>query len=246
MSLQSITNLNVDFYDKKYILINAKQLDKNSRFILVTCYNHGELFQLSAAHSAYIRYKKADGYSVFNECQINKGKILVELTEQMLAVDGICCVDLVVLEGGNAIVDNDTGVITGIEGSSILSTMPFRIDVSETAVDNSEIESNYDFDGLNQALDEMKANYQNVVKTAKSWAVGGTGVRDGEDEHNAKYYAELALKNAYGGDSIVTGIKCTNDSAYRNGQVTISAYNVGAIPTTDIATVSEVTDYLGI
>lgn len=246
MALQTTTNINVDFYDKKYILINAKQNDKNSRFLSVTCYNHGELFTLSAAHSAYIRYKKADEHSVFNICEINKGKVIIELTEQMLAVDGICSADLVIVEGGKAVVDANTGVITGIEGSSILSTMTFHIDVSETAVDNSEIESNYECNILNETLDKYEAEYQNIVKTARSWAEGGTGIRDGEDEKNAKYYAELALKNAYGGDSIVTGIKCTNDSNYRNGQVTISAYNVGAIPTTDIATTNEVKEYLGI
>ena len=54
MNLQSIININVDFYDKKYILINAKQLDKGSRFLLVTCYNHGTLFSLdSASQSVY-------------------------------------------------------------------------------------------------------------------------------------------------------------------------------------------------
>lgn len=246
MALRTTTNINVDFYDKKYILINAKQLDKNSRFFSVTCYNHGEPFTLSSTHSAYIRYKKADEHGVFNVCEINKGKVMVELTEQMLAVDGICYADLIIVEGGKAIVDTNTGVITGIEGSSILSTMTFCIDVSETAVDNTEIESNYECNILNETLDRYEAEYQNVVKTARSWAEGGTGIRDGEDEKNAKYYAELALKNAYGGDSIVTGIKCTNDSAYRNGQVTISAYNVGAISTDDIAKVEDVKTYLGI
>lgn len=246
MALQTTTNINVDFYDKKYILINAKQNDKNSRFLSVTCYNHGELFTLSATHSAYIRYKKADEHSVFNVCEINKGKVIIELTEQMLAVCGICYADLIIVEGGSAIVDANTGVITGIEGSSILSTMTFCIDVSETTVDNAQIESNYECNVLNETLDKYEAEYQNIVKTAKSWAEGGTGIRDGEDERNAKYYAELALKNAYGESSIVTGIKCTNDSAYRNGQVTISAYNVGAIPTADIATTNEVKEYLGI
>ena len=247
MSLQTTTNINVDFYDKKHILINTKQLDKKSRFLSVTCYDHGAPFSISSAqHSAYIRYKKADGYGVFNVCEIDKGKVIVELTEQMLAASGICYADLVILDGGNAIVDVNTGEITDIDGSSILSTMTFCIDVSETAVENSEIESNYECNVLNETLDRYEANYQNVVKTAKSWAEGGTGIREGENERNAKYYAELALKNAYGGDSIVTGIKCTNDADYRNGQVTISAYNVGAIPTTDIASVSEVKNYLGI
>lgn len=248
MALKTITNINVDFYNQKYMLINAKQHDKNSRFLSITCYNRGVIFPINAGeHSAYIRYKKSDNNSVFNFCDINfKGEILVELTEQMLACDGICCADLVIVNKGNANVNTETGEIVAIDNASILSTMTFYIDVSETAVANSEIESSYEFNVLNETLEKYEANYQDVVTNAKSWAVGGTGKRDGENENNAKYYAELALKNAYGGDSIVTGIKCTNDTSYRNGQVTITADNVGAISTSDIASVDEIKNYLGI
>ena len=248
MALQSIKNIDIDFYDKKYILINAKQLDKNSRFLSVTCYNHGEPYSInSGEHSAYIRYKKPDNHNVFNFCEINRyGKILVELTEQMLASSGICYADLVLVNKGDASINPDTGEIVAIDNASILSTMTFCIDVSETAADNSEIESMYECNIVNETLSKYEAKYENVVTSAKSWAVGGTGTRTDEDIKNAKYYAELALKNAYGGDSIVTGIKCTNDSNYRNGQVTISAYNVGAVSLADVATVNEVKNYLGI
>lgn len=248
MGLKSIVNINVDFCDKKYILVNAKQYDKNSRVISVTCYNHGEVFPINAGeYSAYVRYKKPDNHSVFNFCEINfKGKILVELTEQMLSTDGICYVDLVIVKKGDASVDANTGEIITINNAYVLSTMTFCIDVSETAVENSEIESTYEFNVLNETLEEYEANYKEVVLASKSWAVGDTGVRKGEDTDNAKYYAELALKNAYGGDSIVTGIKGSNEVDYRNGQVTISSYNIGAIPVTDIAAVDEVKNYLGI
>lgn len=198
MSLQSLTNINVDFYDKKYILINAKQLDKSSRFLSVTCYNHGEPFRINAVqHSAYIRYRKSDGYSVLNSCEINnQGKIMVELTEQMLACDGICYADLIVVEGGSADVDPDTGKIIDIDGSSILSTMTFCIDVSEIAVANSEIESKYEINVLNKTLEKYEAEYMNVVKTAKSWAVGGTDTRPNEDTDNSMYYSGQAYLTA--------------------------------------------------
>lgn len=42
---------------------------------------------------------------------------------------------------------------------------------------------------------------QDAATEAESWAVGGTGSRDGEDTDNAKYYAERA-KQAAGGDFI--------------------------------------------
>ena len=198
MALQTITNINVDFYDKKYILINAKQFDKKSRFITISCFNHGEPYLLNEGeHSAYIRYRKSDNNSVFNFCEINrKGYVTVELTEQMLASDGICCADLVIVNEGGAVVDAQTGEITGIENASILSTMPIHIDVTETSVVNSDIESSYEFNGLNTALEKAEAEYTEVIKASKSWAVGGTGVRNGEDTDNAKYYAEQSANKS--------------------------------------------------
>lgn len=215
MSLQSLTNINVDFYDKKYILINAKQLDKNSRFLSVTCYNHGELYPLySGEHAAYIRYKKPDGYSVFNFCEINnKSKVLVELTEQMLAVDGICYADLVIINKGEANVDSDTGEIVTIDDASVLSTMTFRIDVSETAVANSEIESSYEYSGLNSTLETYWADFEDVMKTSKSWAVGGTGIRDGENTDNAKYYAAQSSNSANSSQSSATSASTSASKA---------------------------------
>ena len=248
MALQNTTNINIDFNNKKYILINAKRHDKKSRFLSVTCYSHGEIVPINAGeHSAYIRYKKPDNHSVFNFCDINSsGKIIVELTEQMLATEGLCYADLVIINKGTANMDSQTGEITTIDNASILSTMTLCIDVGETPVENTEIESTYEFNVLNETLQKYEAEYKDVILTSKSWAVGGTGTRNNEDLDNAKYYAELALKNAYGGDSIVTGVRGGAETNYRNGQVTITAYNVGAIPTSDVATVTEVKNYLGI
>ena len=248
MALQTITNINVDFYDKKYILINAKQYDKNSRFLSVACYNHGENYPINPnEHSAYIRYRKADNNSVFNFCEIsNNGKILVELTEQMLASDGVCYADLVIVNKGDANVDTDTGEIINIENASVLSTMTFCIDVSGSAIENSNIESSYEINLINETLEKYEADYSDVVQTSKSWAVGGTGIRSGEAENNAKYWAEVAAANATGNVIVVTSIKGDNETSYRSGQVNITADNVGAISTNDVATVDEVKDYLGI
>lgn len=245
MALESIVNIDVDFYDKKYILINAKRLDRSSRFFSITCYNQGNVVSIDG-YTAYIRYKKADGYAVFNFCKIDKNKIVVELTEQMLASDGICVADLVIVENGQAEVDVNTGEIININNTSILSTMPIYIDVIDVAANNSNIESTYEVNMLNETLQKYEADYQDVVKTAKSWAVGGTGSRNDEDTNNAKYYAELALENAFGGDSIVAKIKGSNESNFRSGEVIISAENVGAVSTENIANVNEVKGFLGI
>ena len=199
MSLQSFTNLSIDFYDKKHILINAKQFDKKSRFLSVVCYNHGSLMSInSEEHSAYIRYRKSDGNGVFNECEIDTdGKVLVELTEQMLVSDGICCADFVLVNKGNAEIDIDTGEVVYIDNASILSSMVFYIDVSEVPVHNYEIESSYEYDGLNTALQKAEAEYSRIIQLAKSYAIGDAdGIRENEDYDNAKYYYEQSLTNA--------------------------------------------------
>lgn len=198
MALEIIKNIDVDFYNKEYILVNAKQYDTNSRVIAITCYNQGELMRLSdSQHSAYIRYKKADGYPVLNHCRINnRNQVLVELTEQMLAANGICYADLIIINKGGALVNTDTGEIIAINDSSVLSTMAFYVNAYEVAVNNSEFESLYEVDGFNDLLQRAEADYREVMLTSKSWAVGKTGIRDGEDADNAKYYSKQASNSA--------------------------------------------------
>lgn len=201
MSLQTTINLNVDFYDNKYILINAKQYDSSSRWITITCYNQGSLFNISASeHTAYIRYKKADGNGVLNSCRINhEGKVLVELTEQMLAASGICYVDLIIVNKGSAIVNIDTGEIITIDDSAILSTMAFCVNVYEATVDNSVIESSYEFDTLNGMLQRVEADYTEVIQLSKSYAMGNANnIRENENFDNSKYYSQLSRSYAIG------------------------------------------------
>lgn len=49
---------------------------------------------------------------------------------------------------------------------------------------------------LQQEIEKIIPNIQVVATEAKSWAVGGTGSRDGEDTDNAKYYAQQSEKSA--------------------------------------------------
>ena len=66
------------------------------------------------------------------------------------------------------------------------------------------------------------------AKLAQSYAVGGTGTRDGEDADNAKYYSEKsqeALQKLQ--EAAVTGVKGNAESAYRTGDVNITPDNIG-------------------
>lgn len=246
MELQTTKQISIDVSKHKYISLDAKQYDRNLRFILITCYRDGTLLPINKNTCfASIRYRKPDGYGVFNSCEItNDGKILVELTEQMLAVSGTCYADVVIHENVNLSVEineikDDDGNIETVEikdngNSGIISTMTFVVHVFETAVNNIEIESSYEYNALNNALIENRRDYNEVINTSRSYmnttegymdktegymnatdgymnttegymnntedcknmaisyAVGGTGTRDGEDNDNAEWYAEKA------------------------------------------------------
>lgn len=213
MALEIIKNIDVDFYNKEYILINAKQYDANSRVISITCYNQGELMRLSdSQHSAYVRYRKADGHPVLNSCRIsNRGQVLVELTEQMLAANGVCYVDLVIINKGDALVNTDTGEILAIDDSSILSTMAFYVNAYEAAYSYSEVESSPEYEGLNDLMQRAEADYREVMLTSKSWAVGNTGIRDGENTDNSKYYSEQSSNSA--SSSSASALSAANSEA---------------------------------
>lgn len=79
--------------------------------------------------------------------------------------------------------------------------------------------------------------------TAKSWAVGGTGTRTGENADNSKYYYEQS-KNIYDNMSQagnVTGVKGDNETSYRGGNVNLTPENIGAIATDGDASAATVT-----
>lgn len=173
MALEAIKQINIDFHDSKYISVNAKQFDRLSRFVLATCYHSGNVFPLNKdEHRAFVRYRKVDDLGVFNSCVItDEGKILIELTEQMLAVAGKCYADLVVLENNpvtddNPIIEN-TGELIVTENDNILSTMTFCINVVENAFDNTEIESSYEYNALNDLMIKATEDYTYVMTACK-------------------------------------------------------------------------------
>lgn len=250
--IQAIIPKDIDFNNKRYVLVNAKQYDKQSRYILFSCYSDNEfVFIDKAAYTAFVRYKKADGYSVFNRCAITEtGCVLMELTEQMLAASGMCCGDLLIVKGRSLYFDSYNGLVESSSVTNILSTMTFYVDVSETPIDTTSIESSDDYSGFNLTIEQYKTDISDVIKKARSWAEGGTGTRLNEDIDNAKYYYNKCKEIATGAS--VIGVKGEKEASFRTGNVNITASNVGAVPVgtavllTDVATVNEVKTYLGI
>ncbi len=66
---------------------------------------------------------------------------------------------------------------------------------------------------------------------SRSWAVGDTGARPGENTDNSKYYYQQS-KSIYDNFSqagTVTGVKGNAETTYRTGNVNLTAANVGAV-----------------
>ena len=71
----------------------------------------------------------------------------------------------------------------------------------------------------------------NSAVLSQSYAIGGTNTRTGENTDNSKYYYQQS-KSIYDNFSqagTVTGVKGNAESAYRTGNVNITAANIGAV-----------------
>lgn len=180
--------ISLDFYIRKIITVNAKQLDSDSRIINITCTENGKKFFVdSSTTSAFVRYKKSDGHSVLNQVDIlSDGTVNLELSQQMLAVEGRHLVDIMLINKSElevytssiSVEDDDNGNVTVIEkqtanvsdlnveeilntisenGIAVLSTMSFYINTEGVAIDGAEIESSYEYNALIEGLGKMVA-----------------------------------------------------------------------------------------
>ena len=242
MGLEIIKEINVDFHNTRYIQVNAKQCDTSSRFISVTCYNQGSIFPIDNIYNhAYIRYRKSDYLDVFNSCDITEdGKILIELTEQMLAFDGKCYADVIIVHNEpipiSSIVEN-TGKLISNENTGVLSTMLFCINVIETALDNSEIESTNEYDALNELLIEAHENYEYVIKMCK---ISEENAKQSEiyakrSEENAAVSESNAKTSEENADISEANAKVSESNA-KTSEVNAKAFEESASNYADIAT----------
>lgn len=174
MGVQVFRDITIDFSNSRYIIINAKQHDSKSRFLRITCTNLGQKVSLNSAdYSAFIRYKKSDGYNVFNKCILStEGQIIFELTEQMLSTVGTSYADLVIVDLAKSNINDDLTIMSAdghiIENNgSIISTMTFYINVLEKPLTDWDIESSNEFSALNDLLLKASKDYEYIVQTTK-------------------------------------------------------------------------------
>ena len=129
--------IKLDINKKMFETITAKQGDTKSRFILFNLYDGPIQFDLTG-RIVRVYGKKKDNTTIFNDLVITdaqKGYCTLELTNQMLAVEGLNELELVIFEGEKR-----------------LSTMPFILNVIGSKYSEDAIVSTNEFTALMNAL----------------------------------------------------------------------------------------------
>lgn len=167
--LQSIA---LDFNrDTLPITVFAKQYDKESRLIAISPLNSGQTYELEAGVVPRLQLTKADGHTVINDCTVEDGVIMAELTEQCLVVAGIA-----------------TAEIGLYKDDGLLSSQTFYIDVKKSAYESSAPESSDEFNSLVNALSRVEA-VNDITKAALETATNAMEkmeeVENSIDEHTS-------------------------------------------------------------
>lgn len=170
--MQTIAKISLDLYNKNIVKVSAKQYD-TGRGIEVTCTHNGIIYDVDTnTTSAFVRFKKPDGFNVFNQCEIVNNRIMIELTQQMLVVPGKCDVDVMIMRKVYSLGEKSIDDIIQLD-APIVSTMNFTLNIEPIPIDYDDIESSYEFDALTEALahldkqDKIIKDFQDDLKNHK-------------------------------------------------------------------------------
>ena len=144
-----------------------------------------------------VRVFKPDATFVYNPvlgCTLDKKSVYVEVTQAMTTAYGTARAIIEVVR----------------ESVGVVGTASFLMEIDRNPVQEDGIESTYEFKTLIQMLD-MAASYANQ---SKSYAIGQTGIREGEDEDNAWYYYRMSRSYVKGDNGEREGEETDNGEYY--------------------------------
>ena len=148
----SIPEISVDIWKDKYVHLSTKQMD-NARYILITVTDNLIQKKIDLSSTVNVRIKKPDGKAIFDEATIiEDGRVLVKLTDQIVAVSGCAEMDLQIQNGDN-----------------VISTNIIHLDILSTPYPNSTIISTDEFDVLNQVIAESKKINEELNEKETIW-----------------------------------------------------------------------------
>lgn len=131
-------SLTLDIYNNNSTY-RAKQNDAGSRYLLASITANGVEMAIPDTATVSLKVVKPDHKKTFTTGVVTEGKILVELTNQTLAVSGIAHCELQIL-------DSDSGT------TELLKTIRFKLMIDAEVYSDTVLESSDEFTALTEAL----------------------------------------------------------------------------------------------
>ena len=228
--------IKVDIRDHQtYEQIYTKQYDKGYPLIFEITKDK-EPFDLTGV-TADFRMTKPDGNIILINGTVSSNKVSVDLTEQMTAVYGKSYFEISLNQNSQTIT-----TITGIikTDKSVIQSEAVSQSVIDIIIQSVQEARQCASDALESANNSESSAERSAESAtlSRSWAVGDTNTRDGENTNNSKYYSEqsadfadnasdsaiLSRSWAVGDTNTRTGEE-TNNSKYFSTQSENSANN---------------------
>ncbi len=156
-------------YEQVSEVVYAKQGDKETRRVIVSLTERGKPYVISEGVSAYVYVRKPDKKHCYHQCQIEDGKIVIELTNQMLAVSGTASSEV---------------QLRGSDGK-ILTTATFVLHIAKAVFNENAVLSANEvtaLERLSKAAEEVVQRAEKAAEDAEQlYEDAQNGVFDGKD-----------------------------------------------------------------
>ena len=137
-------NFEIDLEVNLISPITAKQGD-TARYLSFELYNNGQVLDLTGK-TVKIFAKKPDNTEVFNDCTIEDNKVIVALTSQLLAVEGIAKCELMLLD----------------ENKNYITSKVFDLKIERAVNSNTAIKSTNDYGILISLMSDLEQGKKDI------------------------------------------------------------------------------------
>ena len=213
-----ITRIDIDAgAERKTYLVQAKQGDKATRFVSVLIVEDGKEYAPPADADLLANFQKPDGKFAYNAAKIDEGnRILVELTNQVLAVPGevVCEVEIRAKDSSQILTSCTFTVKVGRSNrneAAILSSNEMTAFDTKWAEINADMEEWATVERLRVEAEQKRVNAENVRVNAETARENAESARNNAETARTK--AETARTKAETARQTAEGKRETNTQA---------------------------------
>lgn len=196
MSLQVVNNIILDCSKlQKLDPIIVKQGDNLTRIIRITINNNNELLDLNNLKLKYV-ISKPDGKQILKDIEFKNNPVEITLSSNELACAGICDCEIILCEEKH-----------------ILTTIPFKLKVIPSVIDEDKIESSDEYESLINILFNAEDILQKISELEKE-------ASKNEEERKANELERTSYFNTFkeNSDTALEELKINSQEAKTNAQ----------------------------